>query len=509
MDPKFWIFLSIVWGCNGSKNYPPDAPSDETECSRRMNYLTDNHLQTQIIFPPQLTGKWVSDRCEVRTGPLYLLRSYTFYPNNTFHLLQYFYADEFCSYITHVVSIKGYYTYKDVVSSKLYYKATRITITPHDYPYLHSLPSVVSPECPENVAKYWKNFKEHVVLEQTQKTPEPLEDNTWPIRTTIPYTRNSKKAVSEFECLSSLNISYDELSSIRVQRRPSIDEKNARYELLLGSSYQEKERETTLLKFQLPLILLNETSDCYVCNVISKKTNMHTPVLTARPTLPLYFNGQWISQTCEPRSKGLHTIRSYRFNQYDSTWELETKYYNNYACSSLLMIHTTLGHYIQGGASETVSGATEIAFRIEKSYLTIVDQTILNEIETDPECGVAYYWKLNVRKEIPSKQGCPSIGLANPALRYDIIKLDLDYYHGSGNGSTYILLLGDEGSMDTRNKFARPTAFEYPVMQCDNEPQDIIDDSESDSDTEPSSAFAIRSEILNVFWIILVVALRV
>lgn len=57
-----------------------------------------------------------------------------------------------------------------------------------------------------------------------------------------------------------MNISFDELSTLRVQQRPAIDDKNIRYELLLSSlhSYQEKKRKTTLLKFQLPLILLNE-----------------------------------------------------------------------------------------------------------------------------------------------------------------------------------------------------------------------------------------------------------
>lgn len=74
--------------------------------------------------------------------------------------------------------------------------------------------------------------------------------------------------------------------------------------------------------------------------------------------------------------------------------------------------------------------------------------------------------QLNVKKEIPTKQGCSSIALDNPIVRYDIIKLDVDY-----DGS-YILLLGDDGSINNQqNEFERPTAYEYPLVQCNSEPQ--------------------------------------
>lgn len=60
------------------------------------------------------------------------------------------------------------------------------------------------------------------------------------------------------------------------------------------------------------------------------------------------------------------------------------------------MVHNTIGHYTQGSTSMIVSGATEIDFDIERSYLTIADQSILDSIETDPYCGIAYYWKVRI-----------------------------------------------------------------------------------------------------------------
>ena len=97
--------------------------------------------------------------------------------------------------------------------------------------------------------------------------------------------------------------------------------------------------------------------------------------------------------------------------------------------------------------------------------------------------------QLNVKKEIPSKQGCPSIDIVNPAVRYDIIKLDMDYYYSWGNDSSYILLLGDEGTINAaQGPKARPTAFEYPLMQCDSEPQDIF----NSEPITPSDALTVK-----------------
>lgn len=46
-------------------------------------------------------------RCEVRAGPEYIIRKYTFFKNGTFLLLRYHYAEESCSIATHTVTIRG------------------------------------------------------------------------------------------------------------------------------------------------------------------------------------------------------------------------------------------------------------------------------------------------------------------------------------------------------------------------------------------------------------------
>lgn len=46
-------------------------------------------------------------RCEMRAGPEYIMRKYTFFENGTFLLLRYHYAEESCSIATHTVTIRG------------------------------------------------------------------------------------------------------------------------------------------------------------------------------------------------------------------------------------------------------------------------------------------------------------------------------------------------------------------------------------------------------------------
>lgn len=133
--------------------------------------------------------------------------------------------------------------------------------------------------------------------------------------------------------------------------------------------------------------------------------------LIAKPKLKLYLDGEWMSDTCEERSihmpqtrsfgttderpVQLFTIRTFRANDYFQQWELETKYYSDYTCSDLIMVYQSYGTYHQDKFSETVSGAVDIDFNIDKSYLLIRKETILNRVRMDPICSYPNYWMVS------------------------------------------------------------------------------------------------------------------
>ncbi|XP_023389863.1 protein APCDD1-like [Pteropus vampyrus] len=59
------------------------------------------------LLPPRLDGPWISTGCEVRPGPEFLTRSYTFFPNRLFRAYQFYYRDALCREPAHSLLIKG------------------------------------------------------------------------------------------------------------------------------------------------------------------------------------------------------------------------------------------------------------------------------------------------------------------------------------------------------------------------------------------------------------------
>lgn len=155
------------------------------------------------------------------------------------------------------------------------------------------------------------------------------------------------------------------------------------------------------------MFVTSQTYNCHICNIISRSTNMFVDPLTAKPRLRPSLNGEWISDTCEEKSwhtlqtsKGFGSIderptqvfamRSFRVNEYSQQWLLETKYYSNYLCTSLIMVHEAYGqYYYQGKFSNRVGGAVDIDFRIDKSYLLILKESGLNWVQ--PMCYPDYW----------------------------------------------------------------------------------------------------------------------
>ena len=53
--------------------------------------------------------------------------------------------------------------------------------------------------------------------------------------------------------------------------------------------------------------------DCAVCHAVAKSTENSPPHLHAKPHLPVYPAGDWISSICETRPIGTFLIRKLKF----------------------------------------------------------------------------------------------------------------------------------------------------------------------------------------------------
>lgn len=112
-------------------------------------------------------------RCETRPGPQFILRSYTFHPDNVFQLLQFRYNDESCSLIGYTVKIVGSYRIKNssspsssslfVNETKLSYDIKQVTVIVHDIYWTKNLSRTLRDSCKSYTSDtpYWTPFVEY------------------------------------------------------------------------------------------------------------------------------------------------------------------------------------------------------------------------------------------------------------------------------------------------------------------------------------------------------------
>ncbi|XP_043082739.1 protein APCDD1-like [Puntigrus tetrazona] len=99
------VLLSSVSVCVLGLGSDPVLLEQRNRCHSRLKQLQGQ--QVTVHTPPNITGHWVSDSCEVRPGPEFLTRSYRFLPDGRFQALQFFYQDPGCGEPRSSVLIRG------------------------------------------------------------------------------------------------------------------------------------------------------------------------------------------------------------------------------------------------------------------------------------------------------------------------------------------------------------------------------------------------------------------
>nr|CAD7256962.1 unnamed protein product [Timema shepardi] len=243
--------------------------SSEAALSGVSRHKEPGGLNPFWVLPP--IPSVFAGRCEVRPGPEFVLRSYTFMKNNSFKLLQFHYEDEWCSLPLYTITARGRVWLRENSwvtrgATEAEYTLERATVTAHSAGVAVELARRVNKTCPGQVRRRWKPYREYVVYslpgeDEGDNTisnqhppvviPHPRRENTLTGRLRLMHTE-------DVDCLSALHAVFHELQLVRVHRRPPgpPDSRYPRHELLLGDLHSRPELRSQYrpTAFQTPLL---------------------------------------------------------------------------------------------------------------------------------------------------------------------------------------------------------------------------------------------------------------
>ncbi|XP_044757760.1 protein APCDD1-like [Coccinella septempunctata] len=432
-----------------------------------------------------LAGTWISEGCETRPGPEYVIRYYQFGDKGNFTLIQHHYWDESCSSPKLTLTATGRLSLRNSLiqpgASTGYPKLRNITVIPQDVNAAKELDRFVAAKCPGQYWKTWRRYEEHLVYENknTVRRKLPAYLSTVHNFHSVNSQRNVLHASGHISCLGSLKWAFNEIKLIKIQLRPLSASrikklKEMKMELLLGDIHSNPHLREVYnpTSFQVPLLKYSDNEivtvnkhPYLIKNTNTMMSNVFTnakipPHLLVKLNLPPYIWGEWTSVRCEIRNMGLYLKRLFYFYSEDSTWIGEHKFYSDPFCTVIRFSVTAAGYMNTVGESKVIEGSYDIDFNIERASLTVMDQRMITDMHLTDTCGLDE-WVVNVPKELSSTKGCLQLGIVLPSVLQDIVKIEMDF-----RGSL-ILFLGQSDSDNLPSLMKeRPTAFQPPLMKC-------------------------------------------
>ncbi|CAJ1050302.1 protein APCDD1-like [Xyrichtys novacula] len=421
------------------------------------------HLQDRVRIsadiPPRLDGTWVSTRCEVRPGPEFLTRSYTFHPSRHFHALQHYYTDSGCEDPAYSLMIKGKLRLRQASwitlgATEAEHHLSKVGIVVHSLAAKQRLTSRLPPTC--------------VGTTLSRVVPGKLYEL---------YNTRAGRA-----CLVALGFSMLEMELIRVEMQHH-NHGGKVQEMFLGDIHTDWTQRTQYRPtgYQHPLQnAMHHIHPCPVCALVYRSSEQRPPVLPRGPAAPLTLKGRWVSQHCETRPNILFLTRDFTFDSDQHAWEGIYRHYSDPVCSRPTFTLRASGHYAQGNPSVKISGATEFVFKVTQVKVTAEEESTAKLLNgTRPgKCGQAGGWEVGVEQDVTPTAGCNVLGIKLPHKEYELFKTELDHRKHP------LLFIGErltDGSSPDRPQ-RRPTSFQAAMMLC------------SGGETHPSNRYGWNSK---------------
>ncbi|KAM9859066.1 protein APCDD1-like [Aulostomus maculatus] len=447
-----WLWQVVFVAGTGSKLWevPTASFTSSSNLSESLGWEPHcqyRHLQERVRItadiPPRLEGTWVSTRCEVRPGPEFLTRYYTFHPTRHFQALQHYYMDSGCEDPAYSLIIRGKLRLRQASwitrgGTETEHHLSKVGIVVHSLQAKQQLTSRLPTSC--------------VGLTLGRVVPGKVHE--------LYNTRAGRG------CLEGLGFSMMEMDLIRVETQHH-NHGGKIQELFLGDIHTDWSQRTHYRPtgYQQPLqSAMHHIHPCPVCALVYRSTVQHPPVLPRRSTAPLSLVGRWVSQQCETSPAVLFLTREFTFDPDQHAWEGIYRHYSDPVCSLPTFILRASGHYAQGNPSAKVSRATEYVFKVTQVRVTAVEEHTTKLLNgTRPgKCGRAGSWEVGVEQDLTPTDGCTVLGIKLPHKEYELFKIELNHRKHP------LLFIGErptDGSNPDRPQ-RRPTSFQAPMVLC-------------------------------------------
>ncbi|KAL4655751.1 hypothetical protein GN956_G5409, partial [Arapaima gigas] len=413
----------------------------EPQCQTQLRHLQDGGRITALI-PPRLEGTWVSTR-QVRPGPEFLTRSYTFYPNRLFKALQFYYTDGGCQKPAYSLVVWGKLRLRQASwitrgGTEAEHHLQKVGIVFHSPSVAQRIAGRLPPTCRCGPSACW--------------VPGRL------------YELYSARAGRD--CLGALGFSMMELDLLRVESQHHTHGYVVQ-ELFLGDIHTEWIQRTQYRPsgYQQPLQnTMHHIHPCQVCALVYRASEQRPPMLPATPAPPLSLDGRWVSQRCEVRPAVLFVTRDFTFHEDQRTWEGVYQHYSDPACRQPTFRVQASGRYTRENASVKVLGGTDFVFRVTQAQVTVQEKVTARVLNSSEEgtCGLARAWEEGMEQDVTPTHGCAALGIKLPHKEYELFKMELDHRQRT------LLFIGerptDGSSPDHPQK--RPTSYQAPLIQC-------------------------------------------
>ncbi|KAG8566845.1 hypothetical protein GDO81_013389 [Engystomops pustulosus] len=446
-------FLALVYG---DKLWDVPVPSDqfpgpgkitwEPECQYQLRHLQDG-ARISSVLPPNIEGQWISTRCEVRPGPEFLTRSYTFYPNRLFKALQFYYSDPQCRHPLYSLVVKGKLRLRQASwitrgATEADYSLHKVGVVFYTQEAMSSIRAQMNRTCVgfASTGKIWAPGRLYELL----------------------------SAKADRDCTAALNFTMHELSLVRLEKHYNSQERGGLVEMLfLGDIHTEMTERNHYRPngYQQPLqSALHHVHPCQICGLLYNSDEHHPPILPNITGPPAHLEGKWVSSQCEVRPAVLFLTRFLTFYGDNRTWEGVYYHYADPICKQHTFTLRATGHYTKGVPSKQVKDAMELEFTVNQVWVTPFNYAILQMLNASRigSCGSGGSWTIGEEKDITVTGGCDVLGIRLPHIEYELFKISVD------NHQRKLLYMGerptDGSNPSTPNK--RPTSYQPPLIQC-------------------------------------------